>query len=109
MSNKVFERELNFLTKYHNNLPGDWLFDKRQVVARLLNEFTSELQKEIARQSMDDDSSTQRPIEFNEMIIIRVSKEMKSELLQLAQDKQISLSDLIREIIKSAIENKVKV
>ena len=29
-----------FLKHYHNNLPNDWLYEKREVVARLIREYT---------------------------------------------------------------------
>ena len=29
-----------FLKHYHNNLPNDWLYEKREVVARLITEYT---------------------------------------------------------------------
>jgi hypothetical protein len=29
-----------FLKHYHNNLPDDWLYEKREVVARLIKEYT---------------------------------------------------------------------
>ena len=29
----------DFLKHYHNNLPNDWLFEKREVVARLIKEY----------------------------------------------------------------------
>jgi hypothetical protein len=31
-----------FLKHYHNNLPNDWLFEKREVVARLIKEYTEQ-------------------------------------------------------------------
>lgn len=36
------EKALNFLQRYHNNLPNDWLFEKREVVARMLEEYSQE-------------------------------------------------------------------
>ena len=29
-----------FLKHYHNDLPNDWLYEKRNVVARLIKEYT---------------------------------------------------------------------
>jgi len=31
-----------FLKHYHNNNPNDWLFEKREVVARLIKEYTKQ-------------------------------------------------------------------
>jgi hypothetical protein len=31
-----------FLKHYHNDLPSDWLFEKREVVARLIKEYTDQ-------------------------------------------------------------------
>jgi uncharacterized paraquat-inducible protein A len=35
-----------FLKNYHNNLPNDWLFEKREVVARLIKEYTEQALRE---------------------------------------------------------------
>ena len=32
----------DFLKHYHNNLPNDWLFEKREVVARLIKEYAEQ-------------------------------------------------------------------
>ena len=36
------ETGLEFLKHYHNNLPNDWLFEKRKVVAKLLEEYAAQ-------------------------------------------------------------------
>jgi hypothetical protein len=36
-----------FLKNYHNNLPNDWLFEKREVVSRLIREYTEKALREV--------------------------------------------------------------
>ena len=32
-----------FLEQYHNNIPTDWLFEKREVVANLIKQYTEKV------------------------------------------------------------------
>ena len=43
-----------FLKHYHNNLPKDWLFEKREVVARLIKEYTERALREQGAASQNE-------------------------------------------------------